>query len=154
MGLSRTLSGVDRLSSDASEALRRLDLAVEDGEVTRLAERYDLDLLVLFGSASREEATAHDLDLGYLAASRIDHWQLLSDIYRLVGSELVDLVDLATANVVLRAAVYEGIPIHERVPGRFAEQQMEALAQHLDTRWLRLLDLELMAEGVRPRTTV
>ncbi len=140
---------MDRLSSDASEALRRLDLAVEDGEVARLAERFDLDLLVLFGSASREAAPPHDLDLGYLAASRIDHWQLLSELTRLVGSELVDLVDLATAHVVLRAAVYEGTPIHERVPGRFAEQQMGAIAQHLDTRWLRLLDLELMAEGVR-----
>lgn len=39
-----------------------------------------------------------------------------------------------------------GIPLYERTAGRFAIEQMAALAERRDTEHLRPLDLALMAE--------
>lgn len=133
---------------DVSEALRRLRAAVGDGRLDALADENGLRLLVLFGSAGRGEA-ARDLDLAYLADHDTDHWRLLADLVDLAGTELIDLVDLAEANVLLRAEALVGEPLLERAPASYADEQMAAVTQAMDTRWLRELSLETMAAGGR-----
>ncbi len=67
-----------------------------------------LSLLVLFGSrARRDSREGSDWDLGYLAGPEMDTSALLLDVVTGLGTDRVDLVDLARAagfrNVVAQA---------------------------------------------------
>jgi hypothetical protein len=51
------------------------------------------------------------------------------------------------AGIVARGeALGDGRPLFEAVPGAFAEDQMAALTMMWDTRWLRDLQLEQLAQ--------
>lgn len=88
-----------------------------------------LQLLVLLGS--RAAGTAHeasDWDLGYLAATGLDPLDLAADVHRMLGTDDVDLVDLAAASAVLRRdAATLGQLLAERTPGAFEAFQIEAI---------------------------
>ena len=82
-----------------------------------------LDLLLLFGSRARGDAqSGSDWDFGYLAAPEFDLPALLAAVVETVGSDRVDLVDLARAGGLLRyRAARDGQVIVEAHP-RLAEQ--------------------------------
>jgi predicted nucleotidyltransferase len=97
-----------------------------------IAARYPaLRLLVLFGSRARGDAHEHsDWDLGYLAdaAGGFDPDALLLALVTELGTDRVDLVDLARAGALVRMrAASEGRPLHERRPGVFADFRQEAV---------------------------
>ena len=77
-----------------------------------------LDVLFLFGSRARGEAGPHsDWDFGYLASQNIDEISLLATIAAAVGSDRVDLVDLARAGGLLRyRAARDGRIVFESRP--------------------------------------
>lgn len=133
------------VTTDPSEALRRLQSAARDDVLDRLAERFGLRLLVAFGSATSLGANAADLDLGYAAGGPVDLLDLLSGLYELTGYDGIDLVDLDRAGIVLRAEALCGVPLFESTPGLFAAAQTDAVTQRMDTRWLRVADLEAMS---------
>ncbi len=87
-----------------------------------------LQLLVLHGS--RAQSTAHagsDWDLAYLADAELDHFQLLADLTAELGTDAVDLVDLAGASAVLRFRVARhGQLLFERRDGLFTEFVLQA----------------------------
>lgn len=87
-----------------------------------------LDLLVLLGS--RATGTAHersDWDVGYLGGEELDPLRLAAAVAEAVGSDDVDVVDLARASAVLRQdASTDGRLLHERVPGAFLDFRVEA----------------------------
>ena len=67
------------------------------------AQQPGLHALVLFGSRARGDADAtSDWDFGYLADRAFDSAALLAAIVHALGTEDVDLVDLATASGLLR----------------------------------------------------
>ena len=68
-------------------------------EVGRLACRYPgLRLLILFGSRARGDAHAgSDWDFGCLADGHFDLFALLAELVSVLGTDRVDLVDLARA---------------------------------------------------------
>lgn len=140
-----TLAGVAKVTTDPVEALRRLRSAAHDDTLDRLAERFGLRLLVAFGSATSSETSVDDLDLGYVASRPVDQLGLLAALYELTGYDGVDLVDLDRAGIVLRAEALCGVPLYESQPGLFATAQTDAVVQRMDTRWLRLADLEAMS---------
>ncbi|MBC3194244.1 nucleotidyltransferase domain-containing protein [Pseudonocardia sp. C8] len=72
-----------------------------------------LDLLLLHGSRSRGEAhPGSDWDLGYLG--EVDPARLLDAVASALGTNRVDLVDLARATALLRfEAARDGVCIHE-----------------------------------------
>ena len=80
-----------------------------------------LALLVLFGSRARgEDSTRSDWDFGYLADPGMDPAALVAALAEAVGSERIDLVDLARASGLLRfRAARDGVLIHEATPGHF-----------------------------------
>lgn len=131
-------------------ALARLQEAVDSGALSRLCQTHGLRLLVVFGSAA-DPATvgeARDLDLAFLPADGADLLRLHDDLHILTGFEGVDLLDLSRAGVVARArALGRGWPLYEADPHLFAEEQVTALTRSLDTRWLRDLELAVLAEG-------
>lgn len=82
-----------------------------------------LQLLLLFGSRARGAAHARsDWDLGYLADADFDPAGLLAALVGVLGTDRVDLVDLARASGLLRyRAARDGLVVFEARP-RFAEQ--------------------------------
>lgn len=88
-----------------------------------------LRLLVLFGSRARGDAAdLADWDLGYLADGDFDPDRLLADVGRQVGSDRVDLVDLARAGGQLRyRAARDGRLLYEAGPGEFARFWTDAV---------------------------
>ena len=87
-----------------------------------------LHLLVLLGS--RATGTAHarsDWDVGALVDPGFDLLSLRVDVVDAVGTDDVDLVDLATASAVLRRdAATDGVVLFERATDTFVEFQIEA----------------------------
>jgi hypothetical protein len=60
-------------------------------------------LLLLFGSRARGDATARsDWDLGYLAKRDFDAAEFLAQVVEVLGTDRIDLVDLARAGGQLR----------------------------------------------------
>ena len=88
-----------------------------------------LHLLVLFGSRARTDArSTSDWDFGYVAADGLDPDALLLDLVHVLGTDRVDLVDLARAGAQIRfRAAAEGRVVHEGSPGAFAEFWLDAV---------------------------
>ena len=78
-----------------------------------------LHALLLFGSRARDDAHERsDWDFGYLGSSNLDVAGLLSALVTAVGTDRVDLVDLARAGGLLRyRAARDGQVVVEPVPG-------------------------------------
>ena len=87
-----------------------------------------LTLLVLFGSRARGDAAAHaDWDFGFLSDSSVDPLTITAALAEAVGSERLDLVDLARASGLLRyRAARDGVLVYEARPGIFDRFRFEA----------------------------
>jgi predicted nucleotidyltransferase len=96
--------------------------------VQAIAARHPgLDLLVLFGSRARGDAIAtSDWDFGYLG--EVDADALLLALVDTLGTDRVDLVDLARAGGLIRyRAARDGRPLVERREGSFERFRLEAI---------------------------
>lgn len=82
------------------------------------AEHGGLRLLVLHGSRSRgDEHDGSDWDFGYLADDAFDPAALLDDFGRLLGTDALDLADLARSSALLRfRAARDGRSVYQREP--------------------------------------
>ncbi len=131
----------------AVEALRT---AARDGRLEGLCVEFDMELVVLFGSATRDPATARDLDL----AVRFEPYEpsrvllALDALSELAGPVQVDLMILNRAGPVAREqALVFGELLWASRDDTFAEAQIAAVLERLDTDHLRRVELELLAEG-------
>lgn len=98
-------------------------------EVERRAARHPgLRLLVLHGSRSRQRAhAASDWDFGYLADDQLDPGELHAAVTTALGTDAVDLVDLARASALLRfEAARHGRCVYEAEPGAHEAFVLEA----------------------------
>jgi predicted nucleotidyltransferase len=107
---------------------------LSNGALDKLAEaargEEDLDLLLLFGSRARGDShPGSDWDLGFLARPGFDVDEFLGRAVRLLGSDHVDLVDLAHASGLLRfRAAGEGRVLFQSEPGCFDRFWFEAVS--------------------------
>jgi len=92
------------------------------------ARQRGLTLLVLFGSRARGDAAAEaDWDFGFLSDSSVDPLTIMAALAEAVGSERLDLVDLARASGLLRyRAARDGMLVYEARPGIFDRFRFEA----------------------------
>ena len=83
---------------------------------------------MLFGSRARGDAAANaDWDFGFLADSAVDPLTIMAALAEAVGSERLDLVDLARASGLLRyRAARDGVLVYEARPGIFDRFRFEA----------------------------
>ena len=108
--------------------------AVNDGSagaIVKVSAGYeDLDLVVLFGSRARGDATIKsDWDVGYLAGRQFDREAFLADVVVTLGTERVDLVDLQRAGGLVRfRAARDGRPLFQRAPAAFAHFWFDAVS--------------------------
>lgn len=88
-----------------------------------------LRLLLLFGSRARGDARElSDWDLGYLADEGFDPDALALDVVTALGSDRIDLVDLARAGAQVRfRASGDGRVLYEAEPGLFGRLWCEAV---------------------------
>ena len=92
------------------------------------ARQPGLTLLVLFGSRARGDAAADaDWDFAFLSDSAVDPLTIMAALAEAVGSERVDVVDLARASGLLRyRAARDGVLVYEARPGIFDRFRFEA----------------------------
>jgi predicted nucleotidyltransferase len=106
-------------------------MAVKSHEaITRIAsDAPGLDLLVLFGSRARDDATDRsDWDFGYLAGPHFDRDRFVGQLVDALGTEDVDLVDLASAGALARfRAARDGRVVFEARPDKFSEFWLDAV---------------------------
>jgi predicted nucleotidyltransferase len=141
--------------SAAREGLARLRAAAASGELDAIAARHGLRVLTVFGStaaddSSPEDLDPQDLDIGVLPGPgrAPDVVELYSDLVALAGTDRVDLAMLQHGGPVIRERALVGsIGLYESERGALARAGMAATLERMDTRWLRDLDLALMAEG-------
>lgn len=107
-----------------------MDTETARDSLTHLAAGHPgLRLLVLYGSRAGEQAReGADWDLAYLADGDLDPLELLAEATTALGSDDVDLVDLATASGLLRFRVArDGVALYEDPPGAFEEFVLQAV---------------------------
>lgn len=106
--------------SDAKSVIRALRALA--------ARQRGLTLLVLFGSRARGDVSAQsDWDFGFLSDTSVDQLTVMAALAEAVGSERVDLVDLARASGLLRyRAARDGVLVYEARPGIFDRFRFEA----------------------------
>ncbi len=121
--------------------------AAERGALDDLLARHGAGLLVLYGSAAEGVDDPRDIDVAvHPDREGFDPATFVTELSELIGFERIDVIDLSRAGSVARSeALGFGMPLFESEPGRFAETQMVAWAQRMDTRWLRDLELAYLA---------
>lgn len=120
--------------------LRSVPSIVEIKErLAPLFEDESLQLVLLFGSAlTRNMRKGSDIDLAFLYDGRVDVVSLTNRILRLLHRDAVDVVDLRSANPLLRFSVArKSRPLYERSPGIFNEFCSLAFRMYVDSKKLR-----------------
>lgn len=134
------------MGTTPAQALERLRQAAE---LEALCQRHRVRILTVFGSAARGAATARDLDVAvrFEPGSTPDVLVLLDDLSRLTGSDQIDLMVLDTAGPVARERALVGcIALFESETGAYADAQMAAMCERMDSDWLRAADLETLRQ--------
>jgi len=124
-----------------------LRAAADSGALAALCRQHAIRLLVVFGSVLDPSRAPRDLDVAvaFEPGATPDLLRLIEDLAALTSVESVDLLDLARAGPVARErALVATLPLYESEPGVFANSQMAAMTERMETDWLRRLDLELM----------
>jgi uncharacterized protein len=124
--------GIMKPSGEAT--IKRIEQAL-----TSLFLRPDLQLVILFGSASKDLTHPNsDIDLAFLFDGPADVLALTNEVSRLVGTDKVDIIDLRRASPLLSHAVAtEGRLFYERVAGSFQVFRSLAFRRYVDTKKLR-----------------
>lgn len=129
----------------------RLRDAATQGALVKLCDRHGVDLVVVFGSVLDPDAEPRDLDIAVRfapgdATHAHDALKLLDGLYRLTGSERIDLMVLNRAAPLARErALTNGEPLFQRHRGDFANEQIAAIMERIDTDRFRALELELLS---------
>ena len=130
------------------EVVTRLRAALADGRLTALCERHEVEVLTLHGSVARGEPDPRDVDLAVaFRTDRPDLVGLVVSLVDLLGTDDVDVMDLARAGVIARARglAHGAEPLYEATAGAFARLQMAAMALEMDFAPLRQAQLRLLA---------
>ena len=105
------------------------------------ANKYSIDLFVLFGSQATGQANRKsDIDIAYHAQKNLtleQESQLVVDLARVFKNENIDLVNITFAPPLLRYAIFkDGLPLFEQNPLTFASFSAYAFKQYIETKQL------------------
>lgn len=135
------------MGTTPATAVDRLREASATGALDGLCRRHGIRLLTVFGSVLRPGSTPRDLDVAvrFEPATSGNVLALLDDLSRLTGSDGIDLMVLDQAGPVARERALVGcLALYESESGAYADAQMAAMCERMDTDWLRALDLETL----------
>ena len=125
-----------------------MEIKTKSKEIGEIAQKYGLDLVVLFGSQTRGDSHAHsDIDVAYLARVSLplmDEARLALDLAPVLGG-VIDLVDLKKAPPLLSYNVFQnGQLLYEQISGLFSDFFVRAVRIYQETRPLYALKLALL----------
>lgn len=135
-------------------------LEIDRDRVREVAEQFQLDLVLLFGSRAKGRVRRHsDYDIAVLDAShpltREQQLELAGAFTLLLRTDNVDLVFLRRAKPLLRYnAVRECLVLYEREPLLYRRYRWQACKMWEDSRWLynlkrRRIEKFLQSRGLR-----
>lgn len=105
-------------------------------------------LIVLFGSATRQEARPpEDLDIGVLTPQPLDAVAVTNRFMQLLHVNEVDITDLRRADpLLLMVAARDGIVLYEATPGEMTRFVSLAVRRYADTAKFRVAERDALRE--------
>jgi predicted nucleotidyltransferase len=117
-------------------------------DLTPIIEKYNLNLLLSFGSYGTERFTPEsDIDLAYQAKQNLspnEELQLLKDLIFLYRRDRIDLVDLSKASPLLMFEVATNGKVLYEENDSFLHFKLKASARYADTGHLRRMRREYL----------
>ena len=121
-----------------------MDLEVIKQKIAEIVKKYNLDLVVLFGSqATGNIHSKSDVDIGYVSPKHLDfttRFEIVTDLHSVFEREDVELVNLRMISPLMKKIIAdEGILLYERTQGMFVQFRMYAFKLYVETKPLREL---------------
>jgi predicted nucleotidyltransferase len=136
------------MAASPAEGLARLRAAADSGGLDAFCRKHHVRILTVFGSASRGEPSARDLDISIMSepGTDFDILAVVNDLIDLTRFQHVDVAHLNRGGPLIRERALVGsILLYERRPGLFAAAQMAAVGERMETDRFRRQNLELLA---------
>lgn len=113
---------------------------------THIGPRFDLRLVVLFGSSTRPDAVRPgDMDLAVLGHGAMDAVEITNAFIQALAVQEIDVTDPSRADPLLLALVArDGVPLYEHVPTAFAEFYSLAMRRYWDTAKFREAERDVL----------
>ncbi|MBI5755039.1 nucleotidyltransferase domain-containing protein [Candidatus Peregrinibacteria bacterium] len=111
---------------------------MKNPNIQKIAKKYRLNLLILFGSETTTQKTKHsDLDLAFFRYQYMppeEENRLFTDLMEAYRREDIDLINIKnTPNLLLRYEIFiKGMPIYEKKKGFFSKTRWEAYIDFMD----------------------
>lgn len=110
----------------------------------KIAEKYGIDMLVLFGSqATGKTHPKSDVDIGYVSSESFELntlFKIENDLSLLLQRDDVEVVNLRRISPVMKKIIAdEGVLLYEKKPGTFIGYRMYAFKLYVETKPLREL---------------
>ena len=119
-------------------------IRIDQDKLQKLVHRYQLRLLVYYGSYARKEdydPTKSDIDIAFVSKSSLDRQQLfdlMTDLIILHSKSAIDLVNLSTASGLLKEAIAnDGRLLYEEEEGYFNKLCPYLYKSYYETRKFR-----------------
>ncbi|HZK84536.1 MAG TPA: nucleotidyltransferase domain-containing protein [Desulfosporosinus sp.] len=119
-------------------------IRIDQDKLQKLAHRYQLRLLVYYGSYARKEdydPSKSDIDIAFVSKSSLDRHQLfdlMTDLIILHSKSAIDLVNLSTASGLLKEAIAnDGRAFYEDEEGYFNKLCPYLYKSYYETRKFR-----------------
>lgn len=118
-----------------------MDLNKLKPELKKIAEKYGIDMLVLFGSqATGKTHPKSDVDIAVLGRVKFDIYRLMIELYEIFKRSDVEVVDISSVSPTLMQAIArDGRLIYEKTSGSFLKWKVYARKIWMETAWLRIL---------------
>lgn len=121
-----------------------MDFETYKSDIAKLATKYGLDFVVLFGSqAIGKTHSKSDVDIGYIASANFElsHlYNLEQDFKHLFQRPDVELVNLNRISPLMKKIVSDhGKIMYQRIPGLFLSYRIQAQRSYRETTRLREL---------------
>jgi len=119
-------------------------IRIDQDKLQKLVHRYQLRLLVYYGSYARKkdyDPTKSDIDIAFVSKSSLDRQQLfdlMTDLIILHSKSAIDLVNLSTASGLLKEAIAnDGRLLYEEEEGYFNKLCPYLYKSYYETRKFR-----------------
>jgi predicted nucleotidyltransferase len=130
-------------------------------KIKEIAKKYNLDLVLLFGSQVRDKKYLHkesDFDIAYLAKKDLnlmEESKLICDIMAIFKSERIDLVNLKRADPLLMKQIFENHKIlYCKDPKIYSLYQIYALKRYIEAKPLFELNRQSIEHFLKQHKTI
>ncbi|MEK7500650.1 MAG: nucleotidyltransferase domain-containing protein [Patescibacteria group bacterium] len=129
-------------------------------KIEQLAQKYNLELVLLFGSqVTGKVHKESDYDIGYVSARKLDlddEGRLINDLMGVVGVDderFINLVNIKKANPLLLYAITSSCQVlYEKEPTVFARLRAFAFKQYVETKPLYEEKARRLREAIGAKT--